>query len=450
MASQLTREIPHFGTATFRIPGFGLVMDLRELADEAEEPNHAALFTSRVVAAMLVEPEMTPEELEKLPSDSFTALIEAAADVLDIHEHYAGTSPRLPAQIRFYEAYVEQERELVESLNAATRQYTTGLKDTLDGLFLEVVQSAGLTAQITEHIPRLSVPVPVIDFSLPSIDASSWAGAFDISQSIAELVGPLIEAPTTLAEQMGEMLGGLSDAVARVSANLAAATIAAEESALLGLFDNLMALVQPHLDAADAFKAAGWPIGPSMPSELIEHIVTMHRQGKTQYISRTIMGHYQRSGHENLRTTVASWKADHLLAPRMHILTDALEAHCQGLYTLSVPAVIPQIEGVLNDYVLTNNLDAKLGKVKQVYEAVIGDVEQYPLSHWVIAGTLLYQLETSTYDPTDFRTELRKSINTRRVTRHTVAHGVALKYDKPIHSLRAFVLLDAVSALQEL
>jgi hypothetical protein len=235
-----------------------------------------------------------------------------------------------------------------------------------------------------------------------------------------------------------------------MSADLAAAALSVQQTISLGVFDDLMQLLQAHQDAAEAFKAAGWPIAPSMPFELREHVVTMHKQDKTRYISRTLIGYYQRNNHQHLIEAVASWEPHPLFAPRMHILQDALQAHCRGLYTLSVPTLVPQIEGVLNDYVLVNGLVAKLGKIQQVYKAAIGDADEYDLSKWVIATTLLYQLQTNTYVFTDFESELKKSVNRRQVTRHTVSHGVALKYDRPIHSLKAFLLLDALSALQEL
>lgn len=452
MASELRRDIPNFGTATFRIPGFGLVMHLRKLADEAQEPNRAALFTNRVLAAMLVEPEMAPEEIENLPRDSVTALIQAAADVLEIRQHYERTSERLPARTRFYEAYLEYEKELLEPLSNAIKlqgEVLEELQSTVGGLLRQLGQRPPLARQMAEYLARPLLPAPVIDFNLPTIDPSYWARAFDVSQSIADLVRPLIEAPTTLAEEIRGIFSGLTDAVVHMSANLAAVTIAAEESSLLGLFDNLMAVVQPHLDAAEAFNAGGWPIAPSMPSELIAHVVTMHSQGRTQYISRAIMGHYQRNGQQHLRSAVESWRAHHLILPRMHVLKDALEAHCQGLYTLSVPAMLPQIEGVLRDYVHANGLPARIDKIREVYTAAIGDPDEYALPHWAIVSTLLYQLQTNTYHFTDFRIELEKSINTRRVTRHTVLHGVAPRYDRPIHSLKAFLLLDAVSALED-
>lgn len=329
--------------------------------------------------------------------------------------------------------------------------FTIGFQNTFDGLFRKVGQMASVSRQIVEQFSKLSVPVPVIDFRLPTIDVSSWARAFRVSDSIVRLVQPVFEVQDALSEQVREMLRGFDDTMRRISANLAAATISAKQTISLGVFNNLIQLIQARQDAVEAFKAAGWPIAPSMPSELIERVVAMHKQGKTRYISRTIVGHYQRNSYQYLIETVESWKSHPLFAQRMHILNDALQAaHCLGLYTLSVPALVPQIEGILNDYVLTNGLVAKFGKIQQVYEAAIGDVDEYGLSKWVIASTLLYQLQTNTYVFTDFKIELKKSVNTRQVTRHTLSHGVALKYDRPIHSLKAFLLLDALSALQEL
>ena len=113
-----------------------------------------------------------------------------------------------------------------------------------------------------------------------------------------------------------------------------------------------------------------------------------------------------------------------------------------------MPAIMPQIEGILNEYVRVNNLSVRFGKINEVYSAVIGDPDGYTLSNWAIAITLLNQLQTNTYVYTDFGAELRKSARSRKTTRHTVLHGITINYDKPIHSLKAFVLLDALSALQ--
>ncbi|MBW1939412.1 MAG: hypothetical protein JRI67_11760 [Deltaproteobacteria bacterium] len=454
MRNLIRKDIPGLGTVTFGSITVGMIIEAHNVTEQAEESDQANAFANFVLASMFVEPQKIPEDIDRFPADTLIAVIEVAVDKLQISEYFETSSEDLPVRERFFKAYLKHEQELFEGLSTAINQnlemFTIGFQNTFEGLFREVGQMASVSRQIVGQFSKLSVPVPVVDFRLPAIDVSSWARALSVSDSIVRLVQPVFEVQDALAEQVQKMLHGFDDTMRRISANLAAATISVEQTISLGVFDNLIQLIQARQDAVEAFKAAGWPIAPSMPSDLIERVVAMHKQGKTQYISRTIIGHYQRNSHQYLIETVESWKSHPLFAPRMHILNDALQAHCRGMYTLSVPALVPQIEGVLNDYVLTNGLVAKFGKIQQVYEAAIGDVDEYGLSKWVIASTLLYQLQTNTYVFTDFEIELKKSVNTRQVTRHTVSHGVALKYDRPIHSLKAFLLLDALSALQEL
>jgi hypothetical protein len=111
--------------------------------------------------------------------------------------------------------------------------------------------------------------------------------------------------------------------------------------------------------------------------------------------------------------------------------------------------LIAQVEGIMNDYVVANGLPVRLGKIKEVYEAVLGDSMDYDFSTWAIVETLLYQLRTNTYLPTPFEDELARPVRRRRSTRHTILHGIMPGYNRESHSLRAFLLLDALSALQQ-
>lgn len=315
---------------------------------------------------------------------------------------------------------------------------------------------ADMTTAMTQQLMKQMTSIdflslmPVIDFKLPVIDISSLISALDMSVYIAGLVMPTIEWQDTLSQQIQEMTRMVDSVTQQAVANFAASAILFQETVFSGIFDDLIELIHAHKDADEAFKTSGWPIAPSMPLELRKRVVDMYKQGRTRYVSRTIMGYYQRDSHSHLVDTVETWKSHPLFSTRMHIIKDALQAHYDGRYTLSVPALLPQIEGILTEYVLANKLVAKFGKINQVYSAVIGEIDDYSLSTWAIASTLLYQLKNSTYVFTDFEKELRKSINTRKTTRHTVSHGIVPRYDRPIHSLKAFLLLDAISALQEL
>jgi hypothetical protein len=204
-----------------------------------------------------------------------------------------------------------------------------------------------------------------------------------------------------------------------------------------------------ELDEAtvEAFKKAGWVIAPSMPIDLRKRIIKLHRTGNTITASQVIIGYYHRDSYRNLIAVVDSWQSHKLFAPRMHIIRSALAAHCRKEYVLSVPTILPQIEGILIDFVEENQLDVNLSRMREVYEAAIGDPNERELGSWEIANGLLYLLKNNIYDFTNFKDELKKPVRRRRITRHTVLHGINTHYNKASTSLNAFLTLDAIHGL---
>lgn len=312
---------------------------------------------------------------------------------------------------------------------------------------------ASLGKQISEYISstnliNFSIQIPDIYSSL-QINMAEWVKAIEISSGVFDSIKILSTWSEVYSQNIQSMTESLSFVGKRIAADFAVMNLSALTLPSLGIFDKLAKLLEFHKDSAEAFKAAGWTIAPSMNRELKEKVVLFHQQNKTRYVSQVILGYYHKNNFEKLKSAVATWETNPLFSSRMHIFSAALRAHCERTYTLSVPTLLPQIEGILNEYVRVNKLEAKLGKIEKVYNAVVGDIDEYPLSSWAIANTLLFQLQTITFTFTDFEIEFKKSSNNRKATRHTVLHGIATNYDKPIHSLKAFVLLDALSALQE-
>lgn len=313
---------------------------------------------------------------------------------------------------------------------------------------------ASVGKQLSEYISsanlfNFSIQIPDIYSSL-KIDTYEWAKAVEISSDVFDSIKTFSIWTEACSNQLQSLTESLSFVGKRIAADFASMNLAAFNLSSLGVFDELKELLEYHKDSAEAFKAVGWTIAPSMDRELREKVVLLHQQNKTRHISQVIIGYYHRNSFEKLKSAVATWESNPLFSSRMHIFRAALKAHCEGNYTLSVPALLPQIEGILNEYVKVNNLEARLGKIEKVYNAVIGDLDEYPLTSWAIANTLLYQLQTNTFTFTNFEVEFRKAANNRKTTRHTVLHGITTNYDKPIHSLKAFILLDALSCLQKL
>lgn len=437
---------------TFGSITLGTTIEARKLAEQTEEKERANVFTNFVLSSMFVKPQKTPGDIDNLPADTLIAVVDVAVDSMQIREHFNETSLNFPVHERFFKAYLRLYQELFESLGVAVKpnlvMLPKGFPISFSNMFFEIGKKALISQQITEQFSRLIIHMPVVALKLPAVDISMWTRALDVSNRIIKLAKPVLEVQEAFAKQVQDITSGLDNITRRMSADLAAAALSIRQTISLGVFDNLKQRLQAH-DADEAFKASVWTLAPSMSSELIERVVAMHKRGKTQYISRIIMGYYQRNNHQHLIETVESWESHPTFAPRMNNFKYALQAHCQGQYMLSVPALTPQIEGVVNEYVLVNGLVKKLGTIEQMYEAAIGNPDEYGLFNRVIATTLLYLLKTNTYASPKFEDELKKPINRRQVTRHTIAHGVAYEY-RPIDSLRDFLILDAISALQEL
>jgi len=337
-------------------------------------------------------------------------------------------------------------QRLVENINKSLELFS-------QSALQQVVESAFPRQQLSQQLADLnrinfSIDIPKIYTALRVIDTSSLMRAFDVSSEIVKFTQSISGWQEAYSQQIAEIARNLDVISQRFTADLTAFRIAFQEIVSSGIINDLKLLQQESEDAAEAFKETGWPIAPSMPKQLKDRVVELHKNDRTRYASQTILGYYRRNNHRNLKLTIESWQSHPLFVPRMHIIHDALDAHCNGNYTLSIPALLPLIEGILNDYVCTNNLSAKFGKINQVYQAVIGNPDEYYFSTWAIVNTLLYQLQSNTYAYTSFESELTKSIRSRKTTRHTVLHGVAVNYDRPSNSLKLFLILDALTALR--
>lgn len=339
------------------------------------------------------------------------------------------------------------QRPYLEELNRVATSIQKLQPPTVDLSRLSVLNS-----QVSELIERISknsfnINIPLIYSALKAIDTSALEQALDVSRQIAKVTDYFKIISDQHEAKLSELFENLDFMTRRIALDFSAISAAANRIFESGIFRELIEKVEFDHRAIDAFNAAGWPIAPSMPKHLIGRVVELHKIGKVQYASQVIIGYYRRNNWENLKQTVHTWTHHALYTSRMGIILDALDVHCQGKFSLSVPALLPQIEGILSEYIRANNLAARLGKIKMVYETAIGDIGGYNLTTWAIAETLLFCLQNNTYVSSDFESELKKSLTRRKISRHTVLHGISPGYNRPIHSLKTFLILDAITIL---
>lgn len=134
------------------------------------------------------------------------------------------------------------------------------------------------------------------------------------------------------------------------------------------------------------------------------------------------------------------WKSLVWLHDRLPILQDAILAHKDGLYTLSIPTLIPQVEGILVDNLrITGHMDSK--KFKQYIESLLHPAliiknKNMNIKDFV-ANTLLTKFILGSGDIVPF-------------SRHSIAHGANISYATQSNSLKVILLINSLNKLLHL
>lgn len=197
-----------------------------------------------------------------------------------------------------------------------------------------------------------------------------------------------------------------------------------------------------------ALKDTGWIICPSLmqiPVNDLSFSVKRYSQGdKGRSITKTIKDFYGlNSNWEILETTVNGWKTHKLFTKqRMRIIYDALEAHKEKKFTLSIPSLLPQIEGIITEYI-KNKPGEKIPmskSLKKAQKAIGLQGETFG------TDTFLYFMEEQLYVDTD---TLGKKRNRKNLNRHGILHGKYPGYPDCTRSLKCFMILDVICSFKD-
>ncbi len=215
-----------------------------------------------------------------------------------------------------------------------------------------------------------------------------------------------------------------------------------------------------HIGAlGPVFREAGFWVCPSMTLELLNELWVMFDAGSldAEALKVALCQFYREDNYEYLRSAVNGWRSHALFEPRMPIFEDALTAHMRGMYTLSVPALLPHVEGIASKssgvYPYFNQSTGKAEKTttaKIIQAALEKDRES---SFYALATELaLAYSQDMVYAQMPFH-DVNVWLQTRNVSdsqilqRHGVLHGHLIHYASEENSLRAFLLLDALTMM---
>jgi len=163
-------------------------------------------------------------------------------------------------------------------------------------------------------------------------------------------------------------------------------------------------------------------------------LLEMHKKGKDEEIRSMLMRVAKNQAF--LRKFLNELSSISIFQPRLHVLEDAMKAHVDGKFTLSIPCILAQIEGVLWDiankkgFAIGTTIVPIQGKKRAVKSA-------YPLVH----ETDMYYLMTD-----DLAEFFLQEVYTHAF-RHAILHGREPNYGKEEDSMKLIMLIRALAEI---
>jgi hypothetical protein len=176
----------------------------------------------------------------------------------------------------------------------------------------------------------------------------------------------------------------------------------------------------------------GWPFLLDVPVSFISQFNEEYGKKETtdKFINEFEIAMCDFYTEENLNKILARWASINLLQNRIQILSDVISSHINRKYTLSIPALLPQIEGVLSQYFINST---ELGKKKiNIYIDYLleGDDRYLPFK-----GIIIDEL----YKKFHWGDESMPALS-----RHAILHGADTNYNTEINSLKIILIFDMI------
>jgi hypothetical protein len=125
------------------------------------------------------------------------------------------------------------------------------------------------------------------------------------------------------------------------------------------------------------------------------------------------------------------WSENVIIANRMLILLDVIHAHVKGVYNLSVPAILAQLEGLMADF-YHHQGELRGKQLKAYYKTAVADDGK-------VSEQVLKFVDEVLLAHFKHGVPIQSSLS-----RHAILHGADVTYGNAINSLKLIVLFDYV------
>lgn len=321
----------------------------------------------------------------------------------------------------------------------------------------------------TERLARLADPLR--EFKSQSMRAQEKLAAMlrdpmdEFRDQIKAMTEPLTQVPAWLKdydrhnEQLRALTQPLVDMNAQIQALMPQDTIKKQIEALLkpfndaqswfkayqaeeearrrqwsSLFDDIARQLEGLPDEIRAQLAAlmdrGWCLDPEMPHTWGRDLIEAIELGEEDEVQQWLMVYFQQRLDKIEQTLVQRHPG------RAALLADAFQAHREGRYSLSIPVMLSQADGVIHDRHQRQLYSKNAGTNLKGVLAMLPDDDMRAM---VVAA---FYVDTPLIRNTQQLPEGFDGLN-----RHAVLHGTAPNYGTEVNGLRAVSILNLASYL---
>lgn len=182
----------------------------------------------------------------------------------------------------------------------------------------------------------------------------------------------------------------------------------------------------------DVLRARGWWALSSWTDDQLARYTEIAGSAPATELDRQLCDDYQADGAHRLLELVDTWWDVPAFRLRRPIILDAIADHRHGRYRVSVPTLLPSVEGVVADtFDLGHQVRATAGlealtEVFDGLDAIVLDVA---------IGQLTYLYSRVDFPPAT-------SPLSPRLNRHLILHGRTVRYGREANSLKVLLHLD--------
>ena len=182
-----------------------------------------------------------------------------------------------------------------------------------------------------------------------------------------------------------------------------------------------------------------WILQRDINGPVKRQLLRLEGDGKASGIDCYLCSLFNENDGARLKERIETWFTVPYLADRKQIILDSLEAHRGGKWTLTVPALLPLIDGLMRRF-----RKEYLRRSKNPNRVMHADkfADYYRRNQPKLFGKSFANfVREHMFAKFDFSNGASPS----SINRHAILHGEIFDYATEANSLRAFLLLDTIS-----